>query len=62
MAITLLYERCLKKENEWNIQALLEEVDSSSPHISKLFKGNTRWKEAVGYGGGVCWLKIPESV
>ena len=43
--ITLLYDRCLKAENKWNIQALLEEIDSSSTHISKLFKNHKRWRD-----------------
>ena len=59
-AITLLYDRCLKNDNKWNIQALLEEIGSSSTHISKLFRGHPHWKEVIGFADGMCWLIIPK--
>ena len=57
--ITLLYERCLKTENKWNVQALLEEVGSKSTHISKLFRGHPHWKDVIGYADRMCWLIVP---
>lgn len=55
--ITLLYGRSKESNKKWNIQALLDEVDSNSTHISKLFKNHPRWKEVVMYDDGLCWLK-----
>lgn len=57
--ISLLYERCLKTENKWNVQALLEEVGSKSTHISKLFRGHPHWKDVIGYADRMCWLIVP---
>ena len=39
-------------------QAVLEEVESTTNTVAKLFSGRKDWKDLIGYGEGYCWLKV----
>jgi len=57
-AIRSLYEAWEGGTPKLNMQALLEDIESSSRHISQIFgTSNRRWREIVGYGRGQVWLK-----
>jgi hypothetical protein len=58
-AIRRLYEAWEGGTPKMNMQALLEEIESGSRHISQVFgTGNRSWREIVGYGRGYVWLKV----
>ena len=60
-AIRRLYEAWESGTPKLNMQALLEEIESGSRHISQIFgTGNRSWREIVGYGRGYVWLKTDE--
>lgn len=57
-AIRRLYESWARGTPKLNMQALLEEIESGSRHISQVFgSGNRNWRDIVGYGRGYVWLK-----
>ena len=54
-----LYEAWEGGSPRLGMQALLEEIESRSRHISQVFSGaDPRWREIVGYGKGHVWLKV----
>ena len=58
-AIRRLYEASQDGSPRLGMQALLEEIESRSRHISQVFSGaDPRWREIVGYGKGHVWLKV----
>jgi hypothetical protein len=57
-AIRRLYEAWESGAPRLNMQALLEDIESGSRHISQVFgAGNRSWREIVGYSRGYVWLK-----
>jgi hypothetical protein len=57
-AIRRLYEAWESGTPRLNMQALLEDIESGSRHISQVFgAGNRSWREIVGYSRGYVWLK-----
>jgi hypothetical protein len=57
--IRRLYEALQDGSPRIGMQALLEEIESRSRHISQVFSGaDPRWREIVGYGKGHVWLKV----
>jgi hypothetical protein len=59
MAIRRLYDALRDGSPRLSMQALLEEIESRSQHISQVFSGaDPRWRRIVGYGRGHIWLKI----
>lgn len=59
MAIRRLYDALRDGSPRLSMQALLEEIESRSQHISQVFSGaDPRWRQIVGYGRGHIWLKI----
>lgn len=58
-AIRRLYDALQDGSPRLSMQALLEEIESRSQHISQVFSGaDPRWRQIVGYGKGHVWLKI----
>jgi hypothetical protein len=61
-AIRRLYEAWESGTPRLNMQALLEDIESGSRHISQVFGTvNRSWREIVGYGRGYVWLKADGS-
>ena len=57
-AIRRLYEAWETGTPRVNMQALLEDIESGSRHVSQVFgTGNRSWREIVGYSRGHVWLK-----
>jgi hypothetical protein len=62
LAIRRLYEAWTNGKPRVNMQALLEDIESGSRHISQIFGAGCRnWREIVGYGSGHVWLKAEAS-
>lgn len=58
-AVRRLYEAWESGTPKLNMQALLEDIESGSRHISQVFgTGNRSWREIVGYSRGYVWLKV----
>lgn len=58
-AVRRLYEAWENGTPKLNMQALLEDIESGSRHISQVFgTGNRSWREIVGYSRGYVWLKV----
>lgn len=58
-AVRRLYEAQQNGSPRLGMQALLEEIESRSRHISQVFSGaDPRWRDLIGYGKGHVWLKI----
>lgn len=58
-AIRRLYDALQDGSPRLSMQALLEEIESRSQHISQVFSGaDPRWRQIIGYGKGHVWLKI----
>ena len=57
--IRLLYEAWKRGEHQQRTVSVFEEAESRSRTMSQAFSGcKEEWKEAIGYGGGSCWLKV----
>jgi hypothetical protein len=58
-AVRRLYEALQDGSPKLPMQALLEEIESRSRHISQVFSGaDPRWRDVIGYGKGHVWLKV----
>jgi hypothetical protein len=58
-AIRRLYEALQEGSPRLAMQALLEEIESRSRHISQVFSGaDPKWRDIIGYGKGHVWLKV----
>lgn len=58
-AVRRLYDALQDGSSKLPMQALLEEIESRSRHISQVFSGaDPKWRDIIGYGKGLVWLKV----